>query len=578
MIHTVAGLPAEADTPELLVTQAAAAVGASGGVLGIVRERSWIDVVTSRGHTGSRIAAFNPMKAGPASPLTDAVFTAEPVWLSTGTDVATRYPLFATRTRAQAVAALPLLLGGEAIGVLAVCFDEGMHDFTRLEQKFLRTLADVCALVLHRWQSGSPARDAAVDSHPDRLPGEVDARLRRASGLAALGRQLSAAVTTAQVSAIAADYITPALDATAAFVGIINDRAQTLVIETRSVTDPGIAIAYARRPLSDSLPMTDAARTGRTVYLSGTADRQRRYPHTAADAAVLGVTACAATPIRDSNGQILGSLWVSWPSDVDFDSAMSTQLASVADLCGLTMERARLFDDGDVLVSALQQRVLRPLPVVSTLDSHAICRPALGARMGGDFYAGVRLNKHRLAVAIGDVANHGMVAAAEMSELHTLTCALMAEDLPLEDLAEHIERMRDTISDGSATFTTMILAVADTDQGSLSYLHIGHPPMLLRRDDRTVLHLIDGRRPLLGLGGRATVGTIPFSRGDTLVAYTDGLVEQRTRPADIGILALSNALRTADGDAERIAETLLQSCGPARLTTDDQSIIVIVHR
>ena len=73
-------------------------------------------------------------------------------------------------------------------------------------------------------------------------------------------------------------------------------------------------------------------------------------------------------------------------------------------------------------------------------------------------------------------------------------------------------------------------------------------------------------------------GEIPFSPGDVVVAYTDGLVEQPNQPMDVAVARLADTLAAADGDAEQIADALLANCPPTDRAHDDQTLVVITHR
>ncbi len=73
----------------------------------------------------------------------------------------------------------------------------------------------------------------------------------------------------------------------------------------------------------------------------------------------------------------------------------------------------------------------------------------------------------------------------------------------------------------------------------LRYAAAGHPPSLLVRSDGSTEILEGGRRSLLGFGHdsarQSATASVDFRSGDTLVMYTDGLVERRRETIDVGI-------------------------------------------
>jgi serine phosphatase RsbU (regulator of sigma subunit) len=79
-----------------------------------------------------------------------------------------------------------------------------------------------------------------------------------------------------------------------------------------------------------------------------------------------------------------------------------------------------------------------------------------------------------------------------------------------------------------APFVTAFFAQIDCDSGSITYCNAGHfPPILLRRDGRP--ELLEQGGPLLGAleGAEFQSGELMLEPGDTLVAYSDGVLECR---------------------------------------------------
>ncbi|HEX6500393.1 MAG TPA: SpoIIE family protein phosphatase [Micromonosporaceae bacterium] len=458
-------------------------------------------------------------------------------------------------------ATTPLSSGsGDPVGALTVAWTRPVQ-FTEELLARLQTVAEMCAQGIDR----------------ARLAEARTADARRAQQLSALSQQLASATTTSEVCAVLADQMPGVTGVASAAIVLLVHETGELVLQH----DPLRGGRYGPRPrgpytLADPVPVADAARTGHPVYVASPDEMRRRYPRVAADFAAAGLHAAAALPLRTSSDEVIGALGVVWDAPVTFDSTILATLATAAELCGQTLERAQLYEAEHALVEGLQRRLLRDMPAVPGLDTHAIYRPAdptIG--MGGDFYGGLSLDDWRLALIVGDITGHGVTAAADMAELRTLLSALLSTGTPLVEIFDRAESALH-LTDSTLAFATAVVAICDTSDDTVEYLHAGHPPLLLRRPDGEVVIVDDGRRPLIGLpvGGTRT-GRVPFPPGTVLVAYTDGLVERRDEAVDLGIGRLVDALATASGDAEQIARTLLDRCRSGAGDFDDVAVVVI---
>jgi anti-sigma regulatory factor (Ser/Thr protein kinase) len=167
--------------------------------------------------------------------------------------------------------------------------------------------------------------------------------------------------------------------------------------------------------------------------------------------------------------------------------------------------------------------------------------------------------------------SHGVRAAAAMGQLRT---ALRAYARELASPAAVLERtngfLRATEEREMATIAYLIL---DTGSGAMTYSLAGHPPPLVLHPEAEPRFLEGGRSAPVGVvvGGRFEEASDVLAGRETLVLYTDGLVERRDEGIDdsIGRLAATAARETAS--AEALCERLTADAGGRE---DDVAVLV----
>lgn len=205
-------------------------------------------------------------------------------------------------------------------------------------------------------------------------------------------------------------------------------------------------------------------------------------------------------------------------------------------------------------------------------------RPAIGSlNVCGDWYDLVDLPGDRIAVAVGDVVGHGLRAAGVMGLLRSaLSAASRVADGPARAL--EVLGLYSRSVDGAEN-TTAVNAFVDWDTHTLSYSSAGHPPPALLCTDGTVEFLDQATDPPLGARPEHVArpqATTAFTEGDTLVLYTDGLIERRCEDIDTGLARLADALtRHRDAAPEDLADALLLDLLPAVGPTDDTALVIV---
>ncbi|WAJ43560.1 SpoIIE family protein phosphatase [Mycobacterium sp. Aquia_216] len=187
--------------------------------------------------------------------------------------------------------------------------------------------------------------------------------------------------------------------------------------------------------------------------------------------------------------------------------------------------------------AAVLQRTLLPpsLPDIPGLALAAHYHPASRRQVGGDFYDVFAIGPRRWAFFLGDVEGHGAAAAAVTSLIrYTLRSAALHYSDPVEALAElNSVLIRDPSERHSCTVLFGTLEPSVGEPGfQVTVATGGHPPALLLDDaDGSVREIRSSGGMLLGALTEATFEScsVRLRPGQTLLFYTDGLIETRNR-------------------------------------------------
>jgi phosphoserine phosphatase RsbU/P len=284
-------------------------------------------------------------------------------------------------------------------------------------------------------------------------------------------------------------------------------------------------------------------------------------------------------------GRLMGVMDAQSPRLDGFSSEQLQLLTAFADSIAGAVENARLFrterlqkeralreeDEARVIQSAL-------LPSSDpALAGYKIEGSCLQVRaVGGDWYDYVPLDQHRMGIVLGDVCGKGMAAALLMSATRSIVRRNIAAGVgPAQVLSRVNASLRDDFPPGR--FVTLIYAVLDSEQHSVSFSSAGHLPPLMRRGDRSSCIATDSGLPLGLFDSEFTETRVAMEPGSTILFYTDGIVESAdTAGKEYGIDGLGAALNGTTPCARKLTENVIQYSGGKNLA--DDATIVLVHR
>jgi serine phosphatase RsbU (regulator of sigma subunit)/anti-sigma regulatory factor (Ser/Thr protein kinase) len=274
-------------------------------------------------------------------------------------------------------------------------------------------------------------------------------------------------------------------------------------------------------------------------------------------------------------GRVVGVLHVGALTQRDFTDRDVRLLQLVADRLALSVERSRLAVQGQIAQTLQRSLLPRRLPRLPGLSMGAWYEPAAHeSAVGGDWYDVIRLGHRRLGLAIGDVAGHGLAAATHMGQLRS---AMRAYALEVERPAEMLGKLSRFSDEMRLRMATVIYATINLDTWIVDFARAGHPYPLLLRGDGEATFLSEAGGPPLGSGTPQTYDEqrVTLAEGDTLLLYTDGLIERRGRTLSDGEAALVEAATTAPDDPDLKCRSIIERLTEGIAVPDDVAVLAV---
>jgi PAS domain S-box-containing protein len=359
-----------------------------------------------------------------------------------------------------------------------------------------------------------------------------------------------------------------------------------------AVTQPGDVASYPAHS-----PVAECLETGRTVSCSGL-DNIAQWANVGAarTASIIRhqFRSMMLVPIR-ARGTTLGiAVFTRHQRPEPFeddDQLLAEEIVARAAVC---LDNARRYSREHATVLALQRSLLQQRqPEQSAVEVATRYLPThSGAAIGGDWFDVIRLSGCRVGLVVGDVAGHGIRAAATMGRLRTAVQTLADVDLEPEELLTRLddvvarlaaeqELSADAVADLSAT---CLYVVYDPVSRRCTMARAGHPVPAVLTPGGTVDFVDLPAGPPLGLGGLPfEEAEVELPEGSLLVLYTDGLIESRQRDIDTGLNTMRKVLSDVhprpDGPDQAapalgtICDSLVAALLPEQ-TGDDAALLV----
>ncbi|MFD7137084.1 SpoIIE family protein phosphatase [Streptomyces sp. NPDC059894] len=276
-----------------------------------------------------------------------------------------------------------------------------------------------------------------------------------------------------------------------------------------------------------------------------------------------------AEPVLDTDGRLVALRGAY--QDISAQHWTEVALAATRDQLAQTEQHA---SERSRLALQLQHAIMPPTRAPLEAPGLQVAvryRPAEEEHLvGGDWYDAVVLPSRLVMLCVGDVAGHGIEAATSMVVLRNALRGLAVTGAGPGQLLSWLNIVAHHLT--GAVTATAVCGLYDPVRRTLRWARAGHlPPVLVRASGAAPLPLLKGM--LLGAVPETTYEEeeIQLAADDTLLMYTDGLIERRDRSVEESLTHLLSQASTVPPTLDQQLDRLLTY---SRSDTDDDTCIV----
>jgi serine phosphatase RsbU (regulator of sigma subunit) len=284
-----------------------------------------------------------------------------------------------------------------------------------------------------------------------------------------------------------------------------------------------------------STGVVDRCLRDRVTVLVTDAPTDRRFADNDSVVVVLIRSAICAPLIHKD--EVLGVIYIDAQGGmgVRYTNDEMELLSGIANQAAIAIQNARLYREAiqrqrlekELEIARSIQMNLLPTtyPALPGLSLSAMSLPA--RQVGGDYYDFLPLSDGRLALVAADVSGKGVPAAMLTASVRASVHMEMQRPQggPLAEVVSAVNRWACRTA-SAGIFVTLFIGVFDPERRLIEYVNAGHCFPLLFHPDGTYAALESGG-PVLAVEetARYESGVADVAEGDTLIIYTDGVVD-----------------------------------------------------
>ncbi|MFD4542774.1 SpoIIE family protein phosphatase [Streptomyces bauhiniae] len=256
--------------------------------------------------------------------------------------------------------------------------------------------------------------------------------------------------------------------------------------------------------------------------------------------------------------------------EADLDVARQAAATTAAHL-----DNARSYRREHTVASTLQRK-LQPstTPRLSAVETAHMYLPESA---GGDWYDVIPLSGTRVALVVGDVAGHGIEAAATMGQLRIALRTLALQDLETDELLTHLDEVASQLAEPSDAYVaTCAVAVYNPVSRRCAMVRAGHPaPVIVDPTGSPVPVNVPLGPPLGAGGGRVfTPALVDLPAGTLIALYTNGLLGAHAQDPAAARRRLAQTLASPARPLRELSDDAVYRMAPSR---DDDAVLLLAR-
>jgi len=240
---------------------------------------------------------------------------------------------------------------------------------------------------------------------------------------------------------------------------------------------------------------------------------------------------------------------------LDYTNLLNERISSQSELSRKNEVYKKEID----IIRRLQVSKLPDFKLVQGFDTAFAFMPA--QELSGDFFDGFFLDEDIYQIVLCDVSGHGIASSYVGNQIRTMFREKSAPGKKPSEIVKEINSQLAIDMKELRYYCTAQIAQIYFDTSTVLFLSAGHPEAIIMTDNGGKISVTQSKSPVIGLfdDENYTDEIINLGKGDVLLLYTDGLIEEHS-PDYNRMYGLDNVIESLKNTAGMTSIETLHHC------------------